>query len=138
MFDSTSRSKLAKNKFDPVACQQCGRAVPRADRKQLFCSTVCRKRAHRAKTVVGALKNSARYPSSRHGTTCKNSTTETTTCKGEKPCLRSRIDGRGWQAPQHVIDAHLPHGTEIISAGGVISYVTQIAPRALVERRQWR
>jgi hypothetical protein len=47
---------LATNKLAPVVCAECGRSVARADRKQLYCSTVCRKRANRGKTAVQAIK----------------------------------------------------------------------------------
>ena len=46
----------------PVNCEQCGRRAKRAPRTQLYCSTLCRKRAHRGKTPTDALKNVARYP----------------------------------------------------------------------------
>jgi hypothetical protein len=33
------------------------------------------------------------------------------------------------------MQAHLPAGVEVISADGVVGYLTQLEPRALVERR---
>ena len=43
-----------------------------------------------------------------------------------------KIHGRKWQAPSHVLAAHLPAGVEVISAGGVTCYLVQLRPRVLV------
>ena len=52
----------------PVCCPSCGRTVRRKARKQLYCSTRCRKRAHYRKSVAEGKFNDPRYLGSGRGT----------------------------------------------------------------------
>jgi hypothetical protein len=54
--------RLALRRDAPVVCPGCGRSVRRKARQQVYCSTRCRKRAHRAETAVQPTKIVPRYP----------------------------------------------------------------------------
>src|SRR5262245_30025530 len=49
--NSRIHSQKASRRDAPVTCASCGRQVKRRGRRQLYCSTRCRKRAHYAESV---------------------------------------------------------------------------------------
>jgi hypothetical protein len=59
--------------------------------------------------------------------------------KRKQPAARTKFEieahkmhTRGWQGPAHVIDANFPVAVEVVSADGVVSFVSRLAQRLLV------
>jgi len=52
----------------PVTCASCGRQVKRRGRRQLYCSTRCRKRAHYAESVRRGVFSSSSLSDTARGT----------------------------------------------------------------------
>jgi hypothetical protein len=76
--------RLAARRDVPVVCPCCGRSVRRKARQQVYCSTRCRKRAHRSETAVQPTKIVPRHSPSGSGTTPKKRLTASMACKGQK------------------------------------------------------
>lgn len=120
---------LASNKRQ-FKCPVCERTVERQSRRQAYCSTRCRMRAHREKRpawggCTGGVTNPHKFDS-------ENNVLQWPKSRWSS-CFRRGIIG-----PGKVIDGELVAGREWqeeISSDGVKSYVSQLAPRALVEGR---
>jgi hypothetical protein len=113
----------------PVTCMSCGRQTARRGRRQLYCSTRCRKRGHRAKSATQPLKTAPRYPHSGGGTIPLKKKSKFKALQrakslsghpviGPARVLAVEVFGRPWQ--------------EAISSAGIAIQVSRIRPRALV------
>lgn len=122
---------LASNKLLPVRCPACDRIVKRRSRQQTFCSTRCRNKAHK---TPWTLKTPVRYHPSQEGTDPHKSSNENNILQWPKS--RSRlVPSDGIVGPRQVIGAEIIAGREwedVVSSGGVKSYVSRLTRRALV------
>ena len=114
---------LAHDRFAPVTCAACGRAVPRKSRTQQFCSVRCRKR--------GATNGSK----SKNKSLCGLPIQKPGTPPYEK-LNKIKGDLRGVFGPRcaiadEIVDAH--EWREVTSSDGVLYQVATLRRRALQE-----
>lgn len=122
---------LASTKNLPVTCPVCGQTVPRQSRRQVYCSAKCRVRASRsASGVWGTGPDDLNAPAAILRYEPRQKLND---FKGAKFTKTQRSDGI--IGPRRVIDAVVVAGREwreVVSSDGVVSYVSQLAKRALV------
>jgi hypothetical protein len=111
-------------------CADCGKplASKRGSRRQRFCDSRCRKRAH------SALKWPDRYRTPGTGRSVENNGDNSKACNGHSGG-RGSDTGLWRQVIQtEILDAHI--WREEISDDGVRGFATQLRQSALVERRR--
>jgi hypothetical protein len=114
----------------PVTCASCGRQAARRGRRQLYCSTRCRKRGHRAKSAAQPIKFAPRYPHSggRDDPSKKRN-------KFKALQRAKSLSSHPILAPARVlaIEVFARSWQEATSSAGIAIQVSRIRPRALVD-----
>lgn len=113
----------------PVSCPICGETVRRQSRRQLYCSTKCRMRAARGPASPGHRTPELNAPAAILRYEPRQKSNDFNGAKTPKPGWSDGIIG-----PRRVVDREAIAGRdwhEVVSAHGVVSYVSQIAKRAL-------
>jgi hypothetical protein len=124
-LDTHSR-KTPTRRDDPIKCATCGRVVPRASRRQKFCSAACRQRAFqkngRGASIFDALdKHTGRV------TNPRKNPNDIKPFQTAKTGSRVRING-----PRRIVERELIAGREwreATSSDGVRAHVTRLERR---------
>src|SRR5262249_38390433 len=121
----------AKRRDAPVTCASCGRQVDRRGRRQIYCSTRCRKRGHYARSVRKGDFSRPLMTDTALGTTPLQKDNKYNALQRAKTLSSNRIFG-----PADVLDAEVfnRHWQPAASSGGVMLQVSRVRARALVER----
>jgi hypothetical protein len=120
-----SNSVQVVRRDTPVCCPACEHKVARRSRQQKFCSKRCAEKA-RQRSRKAVLGQDTRVPADPH-----KSSREINALQVTKTVSTDGIIG-----PRKVIDAELVAGRnweQVVSASGVVSYVSSLGRRALVE-----
>jgi endogenous inhibitor of DNA gyrase (YacG/DUF329 family) len=123
--DNTCR-KTPTRRDDPIKCATCGRVVPRASRRQKFCSAACRQRAFQ-KNGRGA--NIFDVPDQHTGrvTNPRKNPNDNRPFQTAKAGSRARING-----PRRIVEREVISGREwreATSSDGVRVRVTRLERR---------
>jgi hypothetical protein len=113
----------------PVRCASCGRQVKRRARRQLYCSTRCRKRAHYAESVRRGDFSAFPLSDTALGTIPPKKTNEFKALQRAKS-----LSSHGILAPARVLALEVFGRVwrEAISSEGIAIQVSRVRARALV------
>jgi len=124
-----ARPQRTTRRDAPVRCASCGRQVKRRGRRQLYCSTRCRKRAHYAESVRRGDFSAFPLSDTALGTIPPKKTNEFKALQRAKS-----LSSHGILAPARVLALEVFGRVwrEAISSEGIAIQVSRVRARALV------
>jgi len=126
---SETPPQKATRRDAPVTCASCGRQVDRRGRRQLYCSTRCRKRGHYARSVRNGVFSTPPLSDTALGTIPLKKGNKFKVLQRAKTLSSHRII-----APARVlaIEVFARSWQQATSSGGIAIEISRIRPRALV------
>ena len=126
---SETPPQKATRRDAPVTCASCGRQVDRRGRRQLYCSTRCRKRGHYARSVRNGVFSTPPLSDTALGTIPLKKGNKFKALQRAKTLSSHRII-----APARVlaIEVFARSWQQATSSGGIAIEISRIRPRALV------